>query len=97
MTRQEVLDLADRLVRPVFRDREIERIDVREDDDWSGEPSIYIDVSIAPGTITPDVDAYLRATRRLNRELLAAGEQRFPYVRLRDRSDEGPEPGEETD
>ena len=88
MTREEVLVLADRVVRPEFGDREIERIAVREDEDWSGAPSIYIDVSVAPGTRALDAETSMRLLRTLNREVIAAGDPRVPYLRLRDEAEE---------
>lgn len=88
MRREEILQLADRVVRPAFRERDIEEIDVREEEDWSGTPSIVVEVFMAPAAQPPDVDSWFRMKRMFSRELLAAGDMRFPFVRLRNRAEE---------
>lgn len=88
MTRAGIVEMADRLVRPAFRERDIEEIEVREADDWSGAPSIYVNVFLAPDVLRPDAETWNRVLRRFSDELVAAGDSRFPYVWLRDRREE---------
>lgn len=88
MTPSDVQRLAEPLFRSVFAKEAVETVDVREDEDWSGTPSLYIDVFLSSGTGAPDPDAWMRARRTLSDELVASGELRFPYVRLRDRVEE---------
>jgi hypothetical protein len=88
MTPDRVLSLAEPLLRPVLGEDNVETIEVREDDDWSGAPSIYIDVFVAPGTKWPDGRVLTGLRRTLSDKLVAAGEARFPYIRLRDRKEE---------
>lgn len=88
MTPDLVLGLAEPLLRPALGQHNVETIAIREEDDWSGAPSIYIDVFVAPGTKWPDGSALTELRRILSDKLVAAGEARFPYIRLRDRQDE---------
>lgn len=96
MTKEGVLDLANRVVRPLLDDRAIEEIAVREDIDSVGDPSFFVDVFIAPGTRPLEGDVSIRLFRDFHNELLDAGERRQSYLRFRDRSDESDigEPGE---
>lgn len=87
MTAEDVKVLAEPLLRRLF-DHAVETVDVLERDDWSGAPSLYIDVFLAPGTGAPDPDAWIRLRRSLSDELVASGEPRFPYFQLRDRKEE---------
>ena len=96
MTKEGVLDLANRVVRPLLDDRAIEEIAVREDFDSVGDPSIFVDVFIAPNTRPLAGDVSVRLFRDFYNELLDAGERRQSYLRFWDRSDESDigEPGE---
>lgn len=95
MTPDQVLGYAEPLLRPVLGDENVETVAVREEDDWSGAPSIYIDVFVVPGTEWPDGNALTGLRLALSDQLVAAGEARFPYIRLRDRQDEDEDvPGE---
>ena len=95
MTPDQVLGYAEPLLRPVLGDENVEGIVVREDDDWSGEPSIYIDVFVVPGLSVFDFDAWGDARLALSNKLVGAGELRFPYIRLRDRRQDSQEPPED--
>jgi hypothetical protein len=86
-----ISELARRLLRPLIDDSMIEAIDVREDEDWSGTPSLFVDVFVSPGKPRPDAESWTRLKRSLSQELLDGGEQRFPYIRLRDRAAEDEE------
>ena len=88
MTKEGVLDLANRVVRPLLGDRTIEEIAVREDFDSVGDPSIFVDVFMAPGTRPLDGNVSIRLFRDFHNELLDAGERRQSYLRFRDKSDE---------
>lgn len=66
----------------------LESVEVIGAEDWSGTPSLYIDVFLAPGTGAPDTDAWFKVRRALSDRLVAAGELRFPYITLRDRQEE---------
>lgn len=91
MTRDQVLGVADPILRPVLGDENIQEITVREDEDWSGEPSLYIEVFIVPEPFSFDYDAWGDARLKLSDTLVRAGELRFPYIRLRDRHEESEE------
>ena len=88
MTPSDVQGLAEPLLRSAFADKDVETVHVREDDNSSGTPSLFIDVFLAHNTGPPDTDAWIRVRRTLSDELVASGEMRFPYVRLRDRQEE---------
>ena len=94
MTKDEVLGIADRVIRPAFAEGAIEEIAVREDEDWTGDPSLYVDVYLAPDAALPEVKVSSRMRLALQDGLLATGEQRFAYVRLRDRAEEAAEADE---
>ena len=88
MSPEQVLGLAESLLRPALGEANVEDVVVREDEDYSGAPSIYIDVFVAPGTGWPDGNALTALRRTLSDKLVSAGEARFPYIRLRDRSED---------
>ena len=95
MTPDQVRDLAGTLLRPVLGDENVEDIVVREDDDWSGEPALYIDVLVEPSAGVPDGDQWLTAKRTLLDRLVANGDKRFPYISLTDREEKRSEALEE--
>lgn len=88
MTKDGVLRIAERVIRPALGDRTIEDITVREDADWTGEPSLFVDVFLAPDTRPIDGDVSLDVRRSFRQQLLDEGEQRFAFVRLRDKAGE---------
>lgn len=88
MKTKEVLALADRLITPIVGPNNIEEIVVREDDDWSGAPAIYVDVFVKPGARRPAIDVWTRAKLKFSDELVAKDDQRFPYIQVRDRKAE---------
>ena len=57
----------------------------------TGTPSLYIDVFVRPGASRPDAESWTKIVRSFSQELLDGGEQRFPYIRLRDRAAENDE------
>lgn len=83
----EVHGFAEPLLRSLFGEA-IEGIKVRADEDWSGTPSLYIDVFLVPGTGAPDPEAWATLRRTLSDTLVGSGEGRFPYLQLRDRREE---------
>lgn len=95
MTASEVQSVAEPLLRSLFDDT-VENVQVHEDEDWSGTPSLYIDVFLLSGTGAPDPDAWTRVRRTLSNRLVASGEPRFPYVRLRDRQEESEDAPDES-
>ena len=97
-TSTSILEVAERLVRGRIRPDLIESINVREDEDWSGDPSLFVDVFLAPDAEAFDTDTLTDIRLRLTQELLAHGERRFAYMRFRDRLGEEEEesPAEQT-
>jgi hypothetical protein len=87
MTRDDVADLTERMVRRAFGEQNVEDVVVREDDDWGGDPSLFIDVFLTPEAWSVD-DGSLDIDHRLREKLRASGERRFAYIRLRDRAGE---------
>lgn len=88
MTLDEVRALAETTLRPVFGEQNVERIDVRARDDWTGDPALYIDVFVDPDMGAPDAERWLRARRSLSDRLLELGDMRFPFVSLTDRDEQ---------
>lgn len=87
MTPSDVQRLAEPLLRSLFNGS-LEEVSVREDEDWSGAPSLYIDVFLVPGAKVPDHARYRDLKRTVSDTLVASGDLRFPYFRLRDRAEE---------
>jgi hypothetical protein len=97
MTTNGVLEVVERIVRKGIRPDMVESVVVREDEDWSGDPSLFVDVFLAPDAEPPDVEASMQVRRSLTQELLDRGERRFAYLRFRDRAgenDQQPSPGQ---
>lgn len=88
MTADEVRVLADATLRPVLGDRNVEQIVVREQDDWTGDPALYIDVVVAPDLDVLDAGLWLSARLRLSDQLVEHGDKRFPFVSLTDRKEQ---------
>lgn len=88
MTADEVRVLADTTLRPVLGDRNVEQIVVREQDDWTGDPALYIDVFVDPALDALDAGQWLNARLRLSDQLIERGETRFPFFSLTDREEQ---------
>lgn len=88
MTSHDVTTVAERVVRAALGPNVIDAVIVREDDDWSGDPSLFVDIFLQPEAWPVAGEASLSFRHELSRELRAAGERRFAYVRLRDREGE---------
>ena len=88
MTKSGIFEVAERIVRRGIRSDMVESVVVREDEDWSGDPSLFVDVFLAPNAEPLDVEASTKIRRSLTQELLASGERRFAYLRFRDRAGE---------
>jgi hypothetical protein len=88
MTPDQVRGVADPLFRPILGNENVESIVVREDEDGASERSLLVDVFVVPGTLPIGVDTYLHLRRSLSEQLEAMGEQRFAYLRIRDKRGE---------
>lgn len=87
MTAEEVRVLAERTLLPVLGEEKVDRIEVREQDDWTGDPALYIDVVVDPDLDAPDAGRWLSARRSLSDRLVELGDMRFPFVSLTDRKE----------
>ena len=65
---------------------EIDSVDIRLDDDWSGDPSIYISFRLRKDANADDafLSRFLDYTSRLTRLIIDKGVSRFPYTTLKD-------------
>ena len=91
MTDGEIAALADRVLRPELEQRGLSKIVVREDLEDPDEPSLYIEAIFQPGSELVGGQLSSMMHHRLSRELLQAGEVRFPYFLVRHSEEEAAE------
>ena len=91
MTKTEIADLAESIVRPELDGLGFDRMIVREAMDSTDDPSLFLDVFLKPGSGPVPSEVSSRVRHALSQKLLNAGEARFPYLRLRHPDDEEPE------
>lgn len=91
MTKAEVRELAERVLRSELGSLGLDRIVVREDRDNADDPSLFVDAFLKAGSPPVAVEISTRVHHTLSRKLLEAGEDRFPYLRVRHPDDEEPE------
>ncbi len=70
-------------LRVAMRELPFEGVEVTVARDWSDEPSIFVVAKLGPGVPPLDGALFSRIHGALHEALLAKGECRFPYFRLR--------------
>lgn len=83
--------VADRVLRAELGRFGYERTEVRSGFDHSDEPAVYVYAVLGMDAPPLEGDAFIKAHSALNRALLDAGEERFPYLRTKRLGDEPPE------
>jgi hypothetical protein len=91
MTKAEIRDLAERVLRSELGSLGLDRIDIREDLDNSDDPALFVDAFLKAGSPPVAGEVSTHVHHALSRKLLEAGENRFPYLRVRHPDDEEPE------
>ena len=91
MTSPNVRELAETLIRRELGARGLAWVAVREDVDHGGEPALFVEAVLERVADRVGGDASSRLHATLSQALLKAGEQRFPYFRVRYLDDERPE------
>jgi hypothetical protein len=99
MTEEQIVRLADTVLRDKLKTVGYESVAVRLEDDNDGDPAIYIDANLAPDTPLVDPKIYMDALSTLRDELIYNGERRFPYLYTKHPDDlyaydVDPQPGE---
>jgi len=89
-------DAPTRLINEILREalgaHGLDRVEVKADEDHTGEPALFIDAILKPDTPLIEAKIYSAAHRALSKSLLQHGERRFPYLVLRHPDDERAEP-----
>ena len=90
MNDSEIGLIADRVLRSAFKSYGFERAEVRSGRDNGDEPAVYVDAVLGEGAPALSGSVVIDAHVALSHELLARGEERFPYLRTRRLGDELP-------
>ncbi|HEX5846546.1 MAG TPA: hypothetical protein VFY53_09790 [Rhodoplanes sp.] len=77
MTRNKLTETVEQALRDAVGSAALDHADVTEGLDHDGEPALFVTAHYRPGTDTVDQTAALSTVRD---RLLAAGENRFPYM-----------------
>ena len=91
MIKAEIRELAERVLRSELGSVSLDRIDVREDRDYADDPAHFVDAFLKAGSPPVAGEVSTRVHHALSRKLLEAGEDRFPYLRVRHPDYEEPE------
>lgn len=82
MTREEITVIADEVLRAALGPSGFEGAEVRADVDQDGERALMITARLRAGARLSDGEVAVNALTALRNELLARGEERFPYLRF---------------
>lgn len=91
MNNAEIRDVAERVLHAELGKFGFERAEVHSGVDQDGDPAIFIDAILAPGTPPLPGNVVGDAHFALGQALLAKGEARFPYLYTKRPGDELPE------
>ncbi len=80
MTRDDVRELADEVLKPILGPVGFTSSDVEERENHAGEDAFFVNVHFAPGSTIADGEVYIDATSEVRAALQARGEGRFPYL-----------------
>jgi hypothetical protein len=75
---------AEKLVAALPGIPEVASVTVRLDDDWSGDPSLYLTFRLRGGVQVDDafIKRFLDYSTRVQSEIFRSGISRFPYARM---------------
>lgn len=81
LTNAQIADVADEILRATLGPLGFERSDVEDDVDHDGESAVQVTAHFRPGSQAADGKSALTALTMLRVKLLAADEERFPFLR----------------
>jgi hypothetical protein len=88
MNAAQIREIAERVLRPELEAFGLERIVVKEGLDNSDDPALFVDAFLRAGSPPLRGELSSHVHHALSKSLLEAGENRFPYLRVRHPDDE---------